>query len=109
MNKILALFLFFALAATVECALWVPQETGRVAAAAITPATPATSPLVAVAPAASATTTASSSNDTWVNSQTCGWVASTSCKFLIQPNRVRRPFFPRFVPYTQQAMVYLLC
>ncbi|KAK6836191.1 hypothetical protein PG987_006686 [Apiospora arundinis] len=78
MNKILAMLLFFALAATAECALWVPQETGRVAAAAITPATPATSPLVAVAPATSATTTASSSNNTWVNSQTCGWVASTS-------------------------------
>ncbi|KAK7993979.1 Aurofusarin cluster transcription factor aurR2 [Apiospora arundinis] len=78
MNKILAMLLFFALAATAECALWVPQETGRVAAAAITPATPATSPLIAVAPTALATTTASSSNNTWVNSQTCGWVASTS-------------------------------
>ncbi|KAK6858028.1 hypothetical protein PG995_005727 [Apiospora arundinis] len=73
MNKILALFLFFALAATAECALWVPHETGRAAAAA-----PATSSLVAVTPVATTTTASSSSSNTWINSQTCGWVASTS-------------------------------
>ncbi|KAK8029637.1 hypothetical protein PG993_010928 [Apiospora rasikravindrae] len=79
MNKFLALLLVAIVAMTMgERAPWVPRETGLVPPAVAAAAAPAPAPETVVAAAAISAPGPATTANTWVNSQTCGWVAGVS-------------------------------
>lgn len=111
MNKFLALLLVLCTTIATMVAMgertpWVPRETGLALPAAAAAPAPAPVPApeipAAATPVAAVTSAApvlapavTTTTNSWVNAQTCGWVSGFSCKFLAPFNFVLRDFLFR--------------